>query len=640
MYSPGFLRRRYSRKYLENRKKYEEIERVLTQARLPITVYELVAAAKFYGAISFLISSLIGILIFRAIPPFIVDFLISKGTSYFPLEVVNVEIPNFGFYLNGEKIIALVKTYYWLLGIVVGFFGYKLTNYLVLSYPYYVRNRRKSEIDLYLPHAVNMMYGMAVGGLNPIDIFREISKLEHLFGELSVEFKEIVKNFDVFKQDFFTSLRMVRDTTPSEKLSAFLDSLILVLQGGGKFSTYLKSKSEEYEEEKEIVFGEVMSFMEILFEIYISIFMLFPLLLLIVLVVSKMVSSEIMWGYSNLIYLILPVSTAFIIYLARSAIPLPKITIKHVFEEVPLIKVNVSGEERRFKVLRIKKLLKKIVSFILHPYRTSLVFLNVRIVVVHLVLYSAIALLLLQRLGVVMSEHYVLLIFLALLLVTFIVELKNKILRRAEEMLPEFFKELAMLNESGVSIFEGIKLVAKSEVGVLSKEFEGISRSVELGEPITKSLSKLVVRIKSDIFAKAVPIAVKALETSTSIKDAFITVSRYVEAELSFRKRLKSNLMPYVAIIYLTVVVFLFVAYLLISKFLVTFSGMSVSFMGIQTTFDVDLIKETFMKTILLVSTLSGIIAGAIAEMNVGSGLKHVLALTAMSYAAFKFLIV
>lgn len=640
MYSPGFLRRRYSRKYLENRKKYEEIERVLTQARLPITVYELVAAAKFYGAISFLISSLIGILIFRAIPPFIVDFLISKGISYFPLEVVNVEIPNFGFYLNGEKIIALVKTYYWLLGIVVGFFGYKLTNYLVLSYPYYVRNRRKSEIDLYLPHAVNMMYGMAVGGLNPIDIFREISKLEHLFGELSVEFKEIVKNFDVFKQDFFTSLRMVRDTTPSEKLSAFLDSLILVLQGGGKFSTYLKSKSEEYEEEKEIVFGEVMSFMEILFEIYISIFMLFPLLLLIVLVVSKMVSSEIMWSYSNLIYLILPVSTAFIIYLARSAIPLPKITIKHVFEEVPLIKVNVSGEERRFKVLRIKKLLKKIVSFILHPYRTSLVFLNVRIVVVHLILYSAIALLLLQRLGVVMSEHYVLLIFLALLLVTFIVELKNKILRRAEEMLPEFFKELAMLNESGVSIFEGIKLVAKSEVGVLSKEFEGISRSVELGEPITKSLSKLVVRIKSDIFAKAVPIAVKALETSTSIKDAFITVSRYVEAELSFRKRLKSNLMPYVAIIYLTVVVFLFVAYLLISKFLVTFSGMSVSFMGIQTTFDVDLIKETFMKTILLVSTLSGIIAGAIAEMNVGSGLKHVLALTAMSYAAFKFLIV
>ena len=640
MYSPGFLRRRYSKKYLENKGKYEEIERVLTQARLPITVYELVAAAKFYGAISFLISSLIGILIFRAIPPFIVDFLISKVNSYFPLEVVNVEIPNFGFYLNGEKIIALVKTYYWLLGIVVGFFGYKLTNYLVLSYPYYVRNRRKSEIDLYLPHAVNMMYGMAVGGLNPIDIFREISKLEHLFGELSVEFKEIVKNFDVFKQDFFTSLRIVRDTTPSEKLSAFLDSLILVLQGGGRFSTYLKSKSEEYEEEKEIVFGEVMSFMEILFEIYISIFMLFPLLLLIVLVVSKMVSSDIMWGYSNLIYLILPVSTAFIIYLARSAIPLPKITIKHVFEEVPLIKVNVSGEERRFKVLRIKKLLKKIISFILHPYRTSLVFLNVRIVVVHLILYSAIALLLLQWFGVVMSEHYVLLIFLTLLLVTFIVELKNKILRRAEEMLPEFFKELAMLNESGVSIFEGIKLVAKSEVGVLSKEFEGISRSVELGEPITKSLSKLVVRIKSDIFAKAVPIAVKALETSTSIKDAFITVSRYVEAELSFRKRLKSNLMPYVAIIYLTVVVFLFVAYLLISKFLVTFSGMSVSFMGIQTTFDVDLIKETFMKTILLVSTLSGIIAGAIAEMNVGSGLKHVLALTAMSYAAFKFLIV
>lgn len=90
--------------------------------------------------------------------------------------------------------------------------------------------------------------------------------------------------------------------------------------------------------------------------------------------------------------------------------------------------------------------------------------------------------------------------------------------------------------------------------------------------------------------------------------------------------------MPYVAIIYLTVLVFLFVAYLLISKFLVTFSGMSVNFMGIQTSFDVNLIKETFMRTILLVSALSGIIAGAIAEMNVGSGLKHVLVLTSYNF--------
>lgn len=426
MYSPGFLRRMYSRKYLKSREKYEEIERVLTQARLPITVYELLAAAKFYGIISFLISSFIGILIFRAIPPFVVDFLISKTTSYLPLEVVNFEFPSLDFYIDGEKIIASVRNYYWLFGIVFGFFGYKLTSYLILSYPYYVKNRRKSEIDLYLPHAVNMMYGMAVGGLNPIDIFREISKLEHLFGELSVEFKEVVKNFDVFRQDFFTSLRIVRDTTPSKKLSAFLDSLILVLQGGGKFSTYLKSKSEEYEEEQEIVFGEVMNFMEILFEIYISIFMLFPLLLLIVLVVSKMVSSEIMWGYSNLIYLILPISSAFIIYLARSTIPLPRVAIKQFFEEIPSIKVNVSGEGRRFKVLRIKKLLKKIVSFTLHPYRTSLIFLNMRIVTIHLLLYSAAAFLLLRKFGITLSEHYVLLIFLILFLLTFIVELKTK----------------------------------------------------------------------------------------------------------------------------------------------------------------------------------------------------------------------
>ncbi len=639
IHAPGFLRRRYSRKFLKDRGKYREIEEVLVQTRMPVTVYELLAAARFYGIVSFLASALIGVLILKMIPQQAVEYLVSKLTSI-PLSVGNLEIVEFNIALPKEKIVSLVREYYWVSGLVLGFFGYKLTNYLVLSYPYYVRNRRRSEIELYLPHAVNMMYGMAVGGLSPIDIFKEISKLEHLFGELSVEFREIVKNFEVFKQDLFTSLRNVRDTTPSKKFSAFLDSLILVLQGGGKFSTYLKSKSEEYEEEQEIVFSEVMNFMEILFEVYMSIFMIFPMLLLIVLVVSKLVSSNVMWGYTNLIYVILPISSLFLVYLARSSIPLPKMGTRRILEEVNFVKVSVSGERKRFKVLRFRRFLKKLASFVVHPYRSDLISLNVGIVAIHLAIYAAVAVILLRKFGFEFEEHYVLFAFLILTLLTFLVELKNRVLRRAEERLPEFFEELAMLNESGVSIFEGIKLVAKAEAGILSREFEGISRSVELGEPITKSLSKLVVRIKSDIFAKAVPIAVKALETSTSIKDAFITVSRYIEAELNFRKRLKSNLMPYVAIIYLSVAVFLFVAYLLISKFLVTFSGMSVTFMGIQTTFDVELIKQTFMRTILLISALSGVMAGAIAEMNVGSGLKHVLVLTAISYATFKFLII
>ncbi len=631
IYAPKFLKRRYSKKFLENRHKFKELDAALKQARLPVTTYELLAASVFYGLISFVVGSVIGIAILRLIPESIVSSLVSLKLSYSFPEVGNFDLTS----ISGLLSERFVK-YYWLLGVIFGFVSYKLTRYVVLSYPYFVKNRRKGEIDLYLPHAINMMYGMAVGGLNPMDIFKEISKLEHLFGELSVEFREIVKSFEVFKNDMFTSIRYVRDTTPSKKLSAFLDNLIIVLQGGGSFSTYLKSKSEEFEEEQELTFSEITSFMEVLFEIYISIFMLFPLLLLIVLVVSKLVSAEIMQGYLNLMFVTLPIASVFLIYLARSSIPLPKMKIREFAEEVESVKANVVDRDvKRFKVMRARRFVKKVLNFLLHPYRENILSLNMRIVVVHLLFYLLVVAYALYRLGYEIGENYVLFVFAFLFILVVFVEVKNRIIKKAEETLPEFFEELAMLNESGVSIFEGLKLVSKAEAGILSKEFESVSRGVEFGIPITKSLSKLVLRIKSDVFAKAIPIAVKALETSTSIKDAFLTVARYVESEINFRKKLKSNLMPYVAIIYLSVLVFIFVSYLLISKFLTVFSGMSVSFMGLKTSFDVELIKTTFMRTILLVAGLSGLIAGAISEMNVEGGLKHALILTTITYLSF-----
>lgn len=643
VYVPKFLKRRYSKKYRKNREKYSELEKALKGSRLPLTVYELLAASSFYSILAFVISTVSLSLVLQ--------FLLRDFSIAFADLILNRISETLTPYLSGisgsGRYLELLKNaefylfeYHFLLSLIPGYIAYRLIRYLVLSYPFFVRDRRKGEIDLYVPHAINMMYGMAVGGLNPIEIMREISKLEHLFGELSVEFREILKNFEVFRKDIFTSLRYVRDTTPSRKLSAFLDSLIVVLQGGGSFSAYLKSKSEEYEEEQEIIFGEATSFMEILFEIYISIFMMFPMLLLIVLVVSKFISGGVMEGYVYLMYAVLPVASGFIIFLARSTLPFPKTEIRRFREDVHSTHVYVYDKPvRRFRVRRLKKALASTFRFVLHPYTTPLAYMDMKILAFHILVYSGIVIYTLTRYGYLSPEQYAIPAFTIFLILTIIVEAKHRIIRNAEEKLPEFFTELAMLNESGVSIFDGMKLVSKSGTDVLSREFRNISIYVDLGLPLTKSISRLSYRIRSEIFAKAVPIAVKALETNTSIKDAFTTVSRYVEAELNFRRRLKSSLMPYLAIIYMSVGVFLFVSYLLISKFLVAFSGMDVNVMGISGTIDVELIRQAFMKTVYLVSFLSGIIAGTVSELSVGAGLKHALFLTFMSYVAFTYFI-
>ncbi len=643
-YAPAFMRRRYARKVVRNRKKYEEIEKALVSARSRITVYELSSMATFYSLIAFLItviavSALIK-LFFQGFVSVLLSFSFSEFIRFIlpnarNLPQINL---NLSYYLGLVKLYTVKYSY--IVSLIPGYISYKLVKYLILSYPFFVSSRRKGEIDLYLPHAVNMMYGMATGGLNPVEVMKEISKLGHLFGELSVEFREIIKNFEVFRNDIFTSIRFVRDTTPSKKLSAFLDSLIVVMQGGGKFSTYLKSKSEEYEEEQEIAFGEVTGLMEILFEIYISIFMMFPMLLLIVLVVSKFVSGNVMEGYTTLIYIILPLAAIFMVYLARSSLPYARAGIME-FRELPVLTnvLVVRNNVKRYRVSRVRKLLRRISGFFFHPYTTPLPYIKLHILLVHLLAYFLAGIYILYRYGFLKETNYIIPAFAVFLMITLIVELKHRIIKTAEEKLPEFFSEIAMLNESGVSVFDGLRIVSTSGTDVLSKEFQVISRFSEYGLPVTKSIERLTYRIKSDIFAKAIPIAVKALETNSSIKDAFLTVSRYVESELAFRKRLRSSLMPYMAIVYMSVGVFLFVTYLLISKFLVVFSGMNIEFMGIQTTFDVELIREAFMRTIYLVAFLSGIIAGNMTEFRITGGFKHALILTFMCYVAFTYFI-
>ncbi|AIY89153.1 type II secretion system F family protein [Geoglobus acetivorans] len=645
-YTPAFLRRMYARKWLKNRKRYADIDRAIKASRLNFTVYEFLAAAAFYSCLVFVLSfvflSLAVKVFFDDVARYAVSITMNELVRFLMPTVKNV--PHFGIGDTVSEYSPIVRyyaeKYYYIAMLIPSYLFYRLARYSILSYPFFLAKRRKGEIDLYLPHAVNMMYGMAVGGLSPVEVLKEVSKLHYLFGEVSVELKEVIKHFEVFRKDIFSSMRYVRDTTPSKKLSAFLDSLIVVLQGGGSLVDYLKSKSEEYEEEKDIAFDEVTSFMEILFEIYISIFMMFPLLLLIVLVVSKFISQDIMDGYVYMIYFLLPVSAVFIIYLAKSTLPFTGSSIVAVKDEGLAVNVYVySRKVRRFKRSLVKRIVNRIVRFALHPYTTPIAYMDSKIVAVHVLIYSAAAFYILWSRNYIEPENYAIPAFALFSILTVIFEMKHRVISRAEERLPEFFSEIAMLNESGVSIFDGIRLVSRGGTDILSREFADIGRYVEIGLPVTRSFSRLAYRIKSDIFAKAIPIAVKTLETNSTVKDAFTTVSRFIESEILFRKRLKSSLMPYLAIVYLSVGVFIFVTYLLISKFLVVFSGMDVEVMGMKASFDVEMIRQTFMRTLYLISFLSGIIAGTISEMRVTGGFKHALFLTFITYVSFTYFV-
>jgi len=620
---PKTFVRKWTRKVLKERWKYKDVEKALVSARLPFTVQELMATAEFYSIVSFFVGLILGAVVIVAVPPTFILYTASYTPFY------NIILANFN----------VIRWTYPLIALILGFVAYKLTKYSILSYPFFIANRRKSEIELYLPHAISMMYSMATGGIPIQNMIRTIAESKHIFGELSREFMIILEMVDVFKKNVYDGMRFVRDTTPSPQLSSFLDNLIFILEGGGKLSEFLKRKSEELSEERERTFESFIDFLGMMAEVYISVFIVFPLFLLIVLTVMKLMGTAMFELYKVAVLIMLPVSTVMFVWLIRSMIPLPKVKLEEFESKYETIKANVVDEIRdSFTVDKVKRLKKRVLRIILHPFTENIYRIELRIVTIHIALATLTVFAIACRF--IKFEYAVLVAFSTFVLpLIFIVEMKERIMRRLEERLPDVFSELAMLNEAGLTILEGLKVLSQTEMGILTKEILTTRREIEWGVLIPRAFVRFGIRVKSEILSKIVPVVVKALETAPTIKDAFYIVARYADSEVSFKKRMRSSTFLYVVIIYMCIAIFLVTTYMVITNFFKPFSNVSTTGFGnVAVSMNIDEIKNSFFQVAMIVGILSGLVAGQIGEGNVLLGLKHSYVFAIMTYVTFNLM--
>ena len=620
---PKTFVRKWTRKVLKERWKYKDVEKALVSARLPFTVQELMAIAEFYSIVSFFVGLILGAVVIVAVPPTFILYTARYTPSY------NIILANFN----------VIRWTYPLIALILGFVAYKLTKYSILSYPFFIANRRKSEIELYLPHAISMMYSMATGGIPIQNMIRTIAESKHIFGELSREFMIILEMVDVFKKNVYDGMRFVRDTTPSPQLSSFLDNLIFILEGGGKLSEFLKRKSEELSEERERTFESFIDFLGMMAEVYISVFIVFPLFLLIVLTVMKLMGTAMFELYKVAVLIMLPVSTVMFVWLIRSMIPLPKVKLEEFESKYETIKANVVDEIRdSFTVDKVKRLKKRVLRIILHPFTENIYRIELRIVTIHIALATLTVFAIACRF--IKFEYAVLVAFSTFVLpLIFIVEMKERIMRRLEERLPDVFSELAMLNEAGLTILEGLKVLSQTEMGILTKEILTTRREIEWGVLIPRAFVRFGIRVKSEILSKIVPVVVKALETAPTIKDAFYIVARYADSEVSFKKRMRSSTFLYVVIIYMCIAIFLVTTYMVITNFFKPFSNVSTTGFGnVAVSMNIDEIKNSFFQVAMIVGILSGLVAGQIGEGNVLLGLKHSYVFAIMTYVTFNLM--
>ncbi|MEM0333029.1 MAG: type II secretion system F family protein [Candidatus Aenigmatarchaeota archaeon] len=155
-------------------------------------------------------------------------------------------------------------------------------------YPSQRASSRKRNIDNSLPFVLIHMSALVDSGLPPYQMFKLISNFEE-YGEISKEFKKIVRNIEEFGLDPMTAIKEVATRSPSEDLQQLLLGFVTTTESGGNIKLYLKTVGEQtlfdYRKKRE----KYIRTLDLMSELYTGIIVASPLFLVAMLAIMSMI---------------------------------------------------------------------------------------------------------------------------------------------------------------------------------------------------------------------------------------------------------------------------------------------------------------------------------------------------------------
>lgn len=640
-------------KFIRSREdRYYQLQTKIRQAHIPVPVDQYVSNAYLHSLFFGLVIGFLGLWI---------SIKNIKNNNFPAIDQIADVLPK---WIQPQTDILLTITIVLLLILITQ----KIVYYVYTSIPAIKASIRQSSIDQSIPHAITYLYALSRGGMNMLEIFRSLSMHVHIYGAAAEEFNYIVRDMEYFNCDLLTALKNASNRTPSEKFKDFIDGLISITSTGGDTTAFLKSKADQYQS---VAVREQKTFLEtlgVLAEVYISVFVIGPLFLITILVVLGLIGS----GATNIVYMviygIIPIST--IIYLlilqviSGAHIKSPKLYVTkkrlNVFDDVPtkqLFDDEVKAESKLFKQLEYNRILTRFIDTVSHPLRTiqdnakySLV-LSIPIGILYFAYITSIRGIYIGNIfpihfdiGTIsaIDDHIIISLFIMLIPFIIFYEMNVRKIRQIEDMLPEFLKRLASINEAGILLVDAIEMIAQSKIGILRDQIERVSKDISWGSSTAAALNKLEFRIRTDITTRIITLIVKASESTSDVRSVLNIAASDADIEKQLKNARSAEMFVYVFIVYIAFFVFLFIAYVLSAFFLPSIpssAGDAVAGMPMIASFDIAEYTLLLFHAALIQGFCSGLVAGQMGNGNALAGLKHSVIMVIFSYATFTILI-
>jgi len=145
---------------------------------------------------------------------------------------------------------------------------------------------------------------------------------------------------------------------------------------------------------------------------------------------------------------------------------------------------------------------------------------------------------------------------------------KNREVKQIERRLPDFLRDVAEAGRFGMTLAEAIVVSSSGRYGKLTPEIKKMAAQISWGVPATEALRLFATRVKTPKVQRIVAIIVKSSDAGGDVADVLTMVSHDTkEGQLTEDER-RIAMSTYIAVIYISFLVFLVTIWILNVTFL------------------------------------------------------------------------
>jgi flagellar protein FlaJ len=201
--------------------------------------------------------------------------------------------------------------------------------------------------------------------------------------------------------------------------------------------------------------------------------------------------------------------------------------------------------------------------------------------------------------------------------------------RHIEEALPNFFRDLAGMNDSGMTLPNAVHLVAQADYSTLTPYVKKLDNEMSWSVTFIDAIQRFRVRLATPLTDRSIDLIAKASKAGGDVSEVLRAAANDGYEFITLRTDRRNNMLIYIVIVFIAFMVFVFVIYILVTTFLSVMATAGAA--AAQTSaaggsfganVNLPLYTRIFTHAAIIQGLFSGLVAGQMGEGRVTAGLK------------------